>query len=777
MCQTTTRNTKKAWKGRFITSSFSRVNVEPEFSLNDMFSGKKIEQLPVETRLKPPVVFTKTFKLTITPEMATLYITSLGIYQAYLNGHLVTDALFAPDYTAYNKILQYQTYEIASLLHIGENKLQVVVADGWYAGRVSVQGGSAQFGDKLALLADIEVRDINGTVKTFGTDTTFSASTSKWRYADIQIGEKQDLRLTDQSQDIEAATILETDYTRLIPQSGPQVRRLDEIEASRVWREGNAWIVDFGQVLVGRVRLTTAITYGQLITMDHSEVLDREGHFFKNIIGRNKDQHDEFIGRGQRETIEPDFTFHGFRYVRITGISQLSHFDIKAEVIFSDMPETGEIRTSDPQINRLLENVRWSQRGNMLSIPTDCPQRERVGWTGDMQVFASASTFYYDTSEFIRRWLKSVRADQQADGEIVDYSPAPKEFFESSDFTGSLSSAGWGDAIIMVPWTLYQRYGGITILRENFQAMLRWHNYAIKSAAGDKQDDTQYLWDTKFNYGDWMMPSIMAETGGNPMATSEATRDLIGTAFLAHTSELLAKIAVIIGEESQPFANYAAHVRAAFTKYYMKAGRLKRDYQGCYVLALAFKLVPEDQNKILVDRLVTLIHTNKDRLDTGFLSVPYLLDVLVEHGQTALAKTLFLQTQCPSWLYEVEKGATTIWETWSGIAPDGTVGKFSFNHYAMGCVLDWFIRDVIGLNASTPGYKTIMIAPRVDLVDEFNLNFRSPQGLITISRHDGKLTVQSPDGVLATLSLNGKAPVTFRGTQTVAYAKEVKVTE
>lgn len=766
------RNRMDAWVGQFITADGAQVSLEPEFSLAEMFSGQRHEQTPVNQRLHPPVIFEKHFNLTTLPQAASLKSTALGIYQVTLNDQPVTSALFAPDYTAYHDILQYQTYDVKKQLRVGDNVLRFVVADGWYAGRISVQGGSAQFGDTLAVLADLSLTAEDGTQQVIGTDESFTASTGKWRYADIQIGEQQDLRFSKPVQPTLKTRVYPTDYTRLRAQMGPQVRRMATIKAQRIWQEGAAQIIDFGQVLVGRVRLKIYLANGQKLTLDHSESLDQNGHFFQNIVGRNKDQHDEFIGRGQVDVLEPDFTFHGFRYVKVTGATELNSDDIVAIVLFSDMPRTGHIQTSDSRINRLLENIRWSQQGNMLSIPTDCPQRERVGWTGDMQVFAPASTFYYDTSALIRRWLASVRADQQANGEILDYSPAPKDFFKSIDFTGSLSSAGWGDAIIMVPWTLYQRFGDVTVLQENYQAMLRWHEYTVTSAAGDKTDDRRFLWDTKFNYGDWMLPSIMAATHGNPMATSEATRAVVGTAFLAHTTDLLAKIATILHEDSQPFAAYAQNVRAAFAKYYLRNGRLERELQGPYVLALAFNLVPEAQVNEAVDRLVTLIKQNHNRLDTGFLSVPYLLDVLVDHGQADLARTLFTQDQCPSWLYEVDQGATTIWETWAGIAPDGTVGQFSFNHYAMGCVLDWFIRDVVGLNAAAPGFKAITIAPKVAIVADFTVAFDSPQGKIAIKLHDGQLTASVPAGVSAEFQLPSQDPIAFTGTQTITLGAE-----
>lgn len=762
------RNQSSLWSARWISAPWAKVNPEPEFSLAEMFGGQRAPQQPVSQRLKPAVVFERHFNVDRV-QSGHLSLTAQGIYQAYLNDQPVSQALFAPDYTAYGQCLQYQTYDVTPLLHDGENTLKIVVADGWYAGRISVQGGSAQFGDQLALLAELVVIDFGGHQQIIASDEQFEIGTGKWQYADIQIGEKQDLRLTNHIEQAQAATVIDADYSRLTLQAGPQVQRQAFLNPTKIWREGDAWIVDFGQVLVGRVRLTTMLNTGQQITIAHSEVLDEAGHFFTNIVGRNKDQTDVFIGRGRVDVMEPDFTFHGFRYAKISGLAQLSAKDLVAVVIHSDLQPTGQITTSDPRINRLLTNVRWSQRGNMLSIPTDCPQRERVGWTGDMQVFAPASTFYYDTEAFIRRWLAAVRIDQQPDGEIIDYSPAPKDFYKSVEFTGSLSSAGWGDAIIMVPWTLYQRFGDVGVLQENYQAMKRWHEFAVHSAAGDKTGDARFLWDTKFHYGDWMLPSIMAATKGNPMATSEATKDVVATAFLAHHSDLLAKIADLLGDDPTPYTTYATNVRRAFTDTFVTDTGLTADYQGCYVLALAFDMVPEALKTRLVSRLVALIHANCDCLDTGFLSVPYLLDVLVDNGEADLAKKVFLQDQCPSWLYEVDQGATTIWETWAGIQPDGTVAPFSFNHYAMGCVLDWFVRKVVGLQAMAPGYQRVLIQPQVDVVKDFKVAYQTRHGQISVTKQDHQLTVSVPNAIEAEIQLPGQQSVTVVGTRSFHY--------
>lgn len=753
------RNTRESWHGKWISTDFATVSQEPEFTLEEMFSGKIKLQEPIEERLNPSIYFKKIFEVSKLVRKARLIITCQGIYQAYLNGKKVTDAIFTPDYTDYNDFLMYQTYDVTDLLVEGMNTLAIEVADGWFAGRISVQGGSIQFGNQLALLADLEIDLVDGEKEVIGTDESFTSGTGKHCYADIQIGEKQDFRLDSNwktsYENLSGKVFeIEADYARLAPQEGPQVYRKQFLAPKKIWHESEDIIVDFGQVIAGRVRLELALEKDQEVILEHAEVLNEEGKFFKNIIGRNKDATDIFVGNGKKEIMEPDFTFHGFRYVKITGLKEIPTNAIQAVAIYSDLPETGYFLTNDSLVNQLLSNILWSQRGNMLSIPTDCPQRERVGWTGDMQVFAPSSTFYMDTNAFIRRWLRSLRINQRSNGEILDYSPAPADAQKSVAFTGSYSSAGWGDAIIMVPWTLYERYGDITVLEENYDAMLKWFDFERKSAARGKKGEACYIWDTKFHYGDWMFPSFMMDNP-NPMKTAEVTKDIVATMFLAHSAELLANISEIIGKDGKPFKEYCQKVKTAFSHYFITTkNQLCSDFQGCYVLALAFHMIPEHIKSDFVTRLVEKIHENDDRLDTGFLSIPYLLDVLCENGYQELAKTIFFQDACPSWFYEVKQGATTIWESWAGIHPDGKVGAFSFNHYAFGCVLDWMIRETVGLHIRKSGYRAITIKPSVEIVENFNFNFKSPQGSISIIKvgKDWKITVPKAIDMIVDLS-------------------------
>lgn len=767
-------STTRTWQASWIEPVQEDVTEEPEFTLAQMFEGDGTlpEQAPVEERLHPSPLLKRVFTAKEPVAKATLYITARGLYKATLNGVNVTEAQFTPDFTDYAKILMYQTYDVTDLVREGTNVWGIVLADGWYAGRIAVQGDSAQFGKRLSVLGELELEYDDGTTETVCTDDKFYCSTGKYVYADIQIGECQDLRLLDDDWDSDPSvegwqSVLpasEPLVSDLVEQVGPQVVRCERLAAEKVWREDDALIVDFGQVICGRVQLACTLAEGQRIELEHSEALTAEGKFFMNIKGRNKDAKDVYIGRGTYEVLEPDFTFHGFRYVRITGWE--GDFDrecITAIALRSDLENVGTITTSDRRVNRLLENIQWSQRGNMLSIPTDCPQRERMGWTGDLRVYQPTGCFFMNLKDFLERWLDQVMADQLDNGEIVDYSPSPKSALKSVEFTGSMSSAGWGDAIIFVPWELYRQYGDIEPLERCYDSMIRWDDFCVTSAAGDKDGDDRYIWDTKFHYGDWMLPSMLVG-GANPMEGALYTKDLIATCFLAEQATLLAQIADLLGypEKAAEKREYAENVRRAFTeRFYLGDGKLSVEVQGSYVCALHFDMLPEAERQATADHLSTMVRANGNRLDTGFCSVPYLLDELDAWGHEDIADDVFWQSDWPSWLYEVDHGATTIWENWANVSPDGTVGDYSFNHYAFGCVADWIVRRVGGLQIREPAYTEFNVAPKFlrDL-DHCHLKHDVAGGTIRIAWTRGqdntyRVEVAVPQGCRAHVMLPG----------------------
>lgn len=753
------------WKAKWIEPKQTNVIEEEEFTLIDMFQGKEVIQGPIEERLHPSPYLKKIFFVDTSKEIvqAKLFITAHGLYQVHLNGHKITEAVFTPDYTSYGKFLQYQEYDVTKYLK-DKNVWAIILADGWYAGRVSMTGGSAQFGDRLGVLAEVIVEYADGTNDVIVTDERFRSSTGKYVYSDIFIGEKQDLRLEKTSWLLDPSTkgwslitIANYGYNNLKPQIGPQVTRKEFLKVVNHWIEGQDLILDFGQVIAGRTRFNVHLAEGEEIRLEHSEILTKEGTFFNNIVGRNKEQLDILIGDGGAYVYEPDFTFHGFRYIKISGSHQAIELNsIEAVVLYSDMKKTGSLKTTDEKINKLLQNIEWSQKGNMLSVPTDCPQRERLGWTGDAQIFAPTATFFMDMEDFFIRWIENVKADQQHNGEIVDYSPVPRDYFTTRPKDRGNSSAGWGDAIIMVPWTLYQRYDNTQILVDTYEAMVHWHEFCKKDAKADKTGDDQYIWDTTFHYGDWMFPSVMSQKG--PFLTAKFTKDLVGTAFLAHSSELLAQIAIVLGkkEEANELISYSEKVKAAFQNHFWCEGKLTADFQGPYVLAIAFNLLDKEKTEAAVNRLIELITANDNRLDTGFVSVPYLMDVLTNAGYADIAETILFQEGCPSWLYEVNKGATTIWESWDAIKPDGKIGSESFNHYAYGCIGDWLVRNVGGLEVKAPGFKEFYIRPNViKTIKEAELTYKTVYGTIQLKQKQNSLTVVVPENTKAFVENTG----------------------
>lgn len=765
---------EKVWKARWIEPAQQDVTAEPPFSLAEMFApgAKMPEQAPVEERLHPAPLLKRSFEVTAPVKSATLSITAHGLYSAAINGHAVTEAIFTPDFTSYEKILMYQTYDVTELMREGVNVWSIVLADGWYAGRIAVQGDSCQFGNRLSVIGELVLTYEDGTEGVVCTDDSFRSSTGKYVYSDIQIGEKQDLRLEQRGWECDPSVegwspVAEVQQgpERLIQQRGPQVVRRERLEAVKAWKEDGSVVVDFGQVIAGRARIRCRLDDGQCLTIEHAEALDAQGHFFKNIVGRNKDATDVFVGRGEDETLEPDFTFHGFRYVRINGWE--GDFDpscIEAIAIRSDISEIGHFETSDKRVNQLISNVLWSARGNMLSVPTDCPQRERMGWTGDIQVFAPTGCFFMDLDSFLARWLDQVMADQLDDGEIVDYSPMPKSARDQVGFIGVRSSAGWGDAIILVPWELYRQYGNVSVLEHCYDAMLRWHDHCVESAAGEKTGDARFIWDTAFHYGDWMLPSLLAAPGANPLDGARATKDIVATCYLAHSTDVLAEISDLLGhkEAAAEQRAYAANVREAFAKYLYKGdGCVSAEYQGCYVLALAFDMLPACERSAAAAHLAQMVKDNGSRLDTGFLSVPYLLDVLGRFGYEELAEDVFWQDGCPSWLYEVDRGATTIWENWANISPDGEAGTFSFNHYALGCVADWMVRTIGGLRIDKPEYRAFTVAPYfLRGISHASVERETPAGTVRVAWREETegvhlVKIEVPKGATANVRLPG----------------------
>ena len=742
---------------------------------------------PPEERLRPPRLLRQSFAVREGLVRARLYATARGSYSAFVNGERAGDQVLAPGSDSYEHRISVQCYDVTALLAMGENVLGVALADGWWAGRLGLTGSSAQFGTRTSAIWQLHLDFADGAAEVVASGADVRSATGPWLYADLFVGEQFDRRATPVGWDrpgfddggwtpvVEAGR----DHSILRPFTGEPIRRVLELPAAEIIDTPDGTIVDFGQVLVGRVRVRIRGTRpGQRIVLEHTETLAADGSWFANIVGINKEQTDVFVSAGGDDEWEPEFTFHGFRYARISGLDEvLRPEDVVAVVIASDLEQTGEFCSSDPRLNRLHENVVWSQRGNFLSIPTDCPQRERAGWTGDLQAFAPAATNNAQVVPFLSRWLDNLRADQLPDGRIPIFSPRSPfdaEAAATAQGIGSIvSAAGWSDAIAIVPWTLYERTGDRRVLEENYDAMLRWIEYQRRAAAAElppgladdlpaeRRRAQALLFNTGDHFGDWLTPSTME---GKPVhealgVAPALTSEYLAPMFQAHTLTLASRTAAVLGRQTDAaaLADRAEAVRAAFAAEYVdEHGDLPVRLQGVYVLALAFDMVPPDRRPSTAARLVELVRSRGDRLDTGFLSTPYLLDVLCDHGYPEVARTLLWQSEMPSWLYEVDRGATTIWEAWDAISPEGEIRAMSFNHYAPGSVDDWLYRRVAGIRPTSPGFRTAVIEPDFDAgVDHVRAHLGTPYGQLAVQwRRTGataSVTVEVPWGIEASL--------------------------
>lgn len=669
------------------------------------------------TTSQPAPMLRRKFTLKETPVTARLYVTSLGVYEARLNGQRVSDWRFTPGWTSYEHRIQYQTYDVTKMLTAGDNAVGVLLGDGWYRGFLGFQGQRNTYGDRLALLLQLHVTFADGAEEIITSDEAWRAALGPIRASDLYNGEVYDARRERSGWD--RAGYLDRDWAgvrtlpaptaALVAQNGPPVRPIEELSARAITvsPEGET-IVDFGQNLVGGVRIRMRGEAGQTVRLRHAEVLQPDGNLYTENL-RSAQQTDEYILKGEGEEIyEPTFTFHGFRYLGVTGYpGELTPEDVTAVVLHSDMAPTGEFACSHPLLNQLQHNIVWGQKGNFLDVPTDCPQRdERLGWTGDAQVFASTAAFNYQIAPFMTKWLRDLALDQHADGAVPHVVPDVLQKLPWS----AAGATGWGDAAIIVPWTLYQRYGDTRILAEQYASMKAWVEYMRANG------DNELFFGYGFHFGDW----LALDTGIDGLVFGLTDVMLIGTAFYAYSTELLAKIAAVLGktDDAAHYRDLHGRIVAAFQQEFLTpAGRLASNTQTAYVLALMFDLLPEAMRGEAVRRLVADIRRREMHLSTGFLGTPYLCHVLERFGQLDVAYALLLQESYPSWLFPVTQGATTIWERWDGQKPDGsfqTPSMNSFNHYAYGAVGSWMYRTLGGLEVDPahPGFTRAIVAPQ-----------------------------------------------------------------
>lgn len=641
---------------------------------------------------------------------ARLYVTSAGVNRVHLNGTAIGDHVLSPGWSSYSHRLRYITHDVTDLVRSGDNVIGAVLADGWWRGHLGWNMDRNVYGDRLGLLAQLEITYDDGSVEIVGTDDQWRTATGPILASDIYNGETYDARRElvgwdrpgyDDS-DWGPTQVFEPKVGALVAPPGPPIRRTQELAVRElITTPSGRTLLDFGQNLVGRLRITVDGPAGVELTLRHAEVLEHGELGVRPL--RNAKATDRYILRGGGETWEPEFTFHGFRYAEIEGWP--GTFDpacVTAVVIHSDMERLGTFECNDELLNRLHSNAVWGMRGNFVDVPTDCPQRdERLGWTGDLQVFAPTASYLYDVRGVVANWLADLRAEQKPTGTVPIVVPETPGLFLTH-------TGGWSDAVTVVPTALHTAYDDHGLLAEMLPAMRAWVDYVEREASPNR------LWNTWIQLGDWLDPNAPADA---PMMGRTDSK-LIATAYFAHSAQLTSDVAAALGQPdvSARYGTLAAEIREAFRQEYLTPkGRIMSDTATAYSIALEFCLIEDLAERTRVgDNLSAVVAEWRYTITTGFLGTPVALPALTHHGDTVSAYRQITQRRRPSWLYSVLLGATTMWERWDSLLPDGSVNKgtmTSFNHYAFGCVADWMHHTIGGLAPSTPGYRRFRVAP------------------------------------------------------------------
>jgi alpha-L-rhamnosidase len=705
----------RVWTNKKQVSPWSSVNYWKMglLSHNDWSARWVLDPNKADTNNSPSPMFRKVFNLKKPVKAAYLYITAHGLYEAQLNGTKVGDDYFSPGFTSYHKRLQYQVYDVASQLKKGDNAIGVTLGDGWYRGYTYDRKIDA-YGKRLAVLFQLEVVYTNGERQTITSDKNCRVSYGPIRSSSFFDGELYDANKEQPGWStvmFDAGkwdTVRTNDSIRsshLIATYGPPVTKHERFVPIKVLTtpQGDR-VIDFGQNLVGHVKFTVKGKAGDTMKLYHGEVLDKDGNFYNKNLRTAKQEIQYVFKGGDAETYEPHFTFQGFRYVKVVGYNgPIDSTNFEADALYSDMDSTGTFSTSNPLINQLQHNIQWSQKGNFIDIPTDCPQRdERMGWSGDAQAFAQTATFNMDVAEFFTKWLKDLSADQLKDGAVPYVIPNILD-------TTYVAASGWSDAATIIPWTIYLAYGDKQILQQQYESMRAWVGYMQAHSRNN-------LWDTGNHFGDWLFYSGTDYEDGAALTD----KNLIAQTFYAHSTQLLINAAIILGKENdvRKYTDLLAKIKKAFqTEYVTPAGRMISGTQTSYVLALNFDMLPEELRASAASRLVQNIEEYDGHVTTGFLGTPYICHVLSRFGYTDVAYALLMNETYPSWLYPVKNGATTIWERLDGIKPDKTFedpGMNSFNHYAYGAIGDWMYSDIAGINVDEegPGFNKMLISPQ-----------------------------------------------------------------
>ncbi|WP_069998640.1 alpha-L-rhamnosidase [Cellulosilyticum sp. I15G10I2] len=665
----------------------------------------------------------KAFQVKGKVKEAYAFTTALGLYKLYLNGKKIGIDELTPGWTSYNKRLLYQTYDITDSLQEGENAIGAEVGAGWYKGVMGFELQRNHYGERTAFLGQFHIHYEDGTTEIIVTDTTWKGSDSPIRFSEIYDGEIYDAALEQTGwhtpgfcdQTWKAVEIAAYDKNNLVPQSGGTVKEIEEVTAKRIFvtPKGDT-VIDFGQNMTGWIHFKVKGQKGDKVEINCFEILDADGNVYLDNLRAAKETL-VYLCKGQgEETYHPSFTFQGFQYAKIStypGEPLLENFT--AYAVHSDMEQTGAFECSNKDLNQLQHNILWGLKGNFLDVPTDCPQRdERLGWTGDAQIFCRTASFLMNTYTFFNKWLKDVAADQTPEGGVPHVVPDILSGRCENNWLlnkGTHSAAAWADAAVINPWTLYLTFGDKKIIEEQYDSMKAWIDFM-------RNHSVDGIWNYKLQFGDWV--ALDAEEGSYFGATPN---DLTCTAYYAYSTGLFAKMAKYIGNmaDYKTYWSLYEEVVEGFRRHFFdKDGNMTASTQTAHVVALYFNLVPQMYRQKTADTLVKLIEKENGHLVTGFVGTPYICHALSQNGHTKEAYDLLLKDDFPSWLYQVKMGATTIWEHWDGIKPDGTMWSpdmNSFNHYAYGAIGEWLYRVIAGfeIDEENPGYKHAILYPRI----------------------------------------------------------------
>jgi alpha-L-rhamnosidase len=716
---------------------------------------------------KVPILFRHEFDMKqATVRQARLYITAHGVYVAEINGQNVGTHVLAPGWTSYGHRLTYQTFDVSNMLKPGPNAICATVGAGWYCGRLGFGGGTPNiWGDRMGLSAQLVVQYQDGTRETVVTDDKWKWNTGSITSSELYDGEECDMRLdpkgwttTDFRDDWEVVSAKTfPNKERLQPPDSPPVQRTEKAKPVQIFNSPSGrTVVDFGQNLVGWLRIRVqGATAGHTISFTHTEVLEH-GEVATRPLRAAKAKDTLILAGAEPLVWEPKFTFHGFRYVQVDNWPSqgIDPSDLTAIVLHTDMERTGWFECSEPLLNKLHENIRWGMRGNFLSIPTDCPQRdERLGWTGDICVFANTANFLYDTHSMLDSWLKDVAAEQKADGKGVPPLVTPNAL----PFP-NMAQAIWGDVVVSAPWDLYQAFGDKTLLLQQYESMKDWMDRGIPR-------DSRGLWDSStFQLADWLDPRAPPDEPGNGLTDNI----YVANAYLIRSTDLMVKISTTLGllGDASRYQDAATKLRAAFVKEYItEAGRVAPDTQTAIALALYFEFFPTPEQALhAAARLKQLIlQSARFKIATGFAGTPILGFALSQMGESQLFYRMLRHRKCPSWLYPVTMGATTVWERWDSMLPDGSINPgemTSFNHYALGSVAHWMHTVMGGIRSGAPGWKEIIVEPVPGGdISHCKVSHLSPYGMITAAwKVEGGhflLDVSIPPNSSATIKLPG----------------------